>query len=484
MEFYWGPPSFAWRGTDLFIAQNMGQLYIGAAPILLLLVGLSRGVLWQREIRAFSIAALIMLLYALGWYTPFFRAAYDLLPGINLYRRPADATFMIGALSAMLAGYVTHKLFTGALPMARVRHIILESGVVVTAFALAVWFAARLDRIGAATPQLWLAAASMGVGTLTLLAADSLRSTRPHLAAVLLITVLVGDLAVNNGPNSATALPPSKIDMLEPSARNETVLLLKQKVAETKSETRRDRVELAGLGFHWPNASMTHGLEQTLGYNPIRLEVYAEATGAGDTVGLPEQREFTPLMPSYRSQLADLLGLRFIATGVPVEQMDGRLVPGDLRLLARTADGYVYENPRALPRVLFANSAVTTDFERLMKTGDWPQADLRTTVLLESPQPMSARREGSARIVSYRNAEVIVEADSPDGGWVVLNDVWHPWWFADVDGEPVRIARANVLFRAVKVAPGRHQVRFTFRPLAGAWNEILGRTAARAEDPK
>ena len=70
---------------------------------------------------------------------------------------------------------------------------------------------------------------------------------------------------------------------------------------------------------------------------------------------------------------------------------------------------------------------------------------------------------------------MVLEADSPDGGWVVLNDLWHPWWFAEVDGKPAEILRANVLFRAVAVPPGRHMVRFTFRPLAGAWAQLTGR---------
>ena len=76
------------------------------------------------------------------------------------------------------------------------------------------------------------------------------------------------------------------------------------------------------------------------------------------------------------------------------------------------------------------------------------------------------------RIASYRNTEVILQADSPDGGWVVLNDLWHPWWFAEVDGKPAPILRANVLFRAVAVPPGGHTVRFMFRPIAGAWAQF------------
>ena len=65
-----------------------------------------------------------------------------------------------------------------------------------------------------------------------------------------------------------------------------------------------------------------------------------------------------------------------------------------------------------------------------------------------------------------------MEADSPDGGFLVLNDLWHPWWFAELDGTPADILRANVLFRAVAVPPGAHVVRFAFRPIAGAWAQL------------
>ena len=78
----------------------MGQVYIGAIPLLLLVHAAGRGLLWEREVRFFTIAGAAMLLYALGWYTPVFRLLYEALPGVALYRRPADATFLIGALAA------------------------------------------------------------------------------------------------------------------------------------------------------------------------------------------------------------------------------------------------------------------------------------------------------------------------------------------------------------------------------------------------
>ncbi len=84
---------------------------------------------------------------------------------------------------------------------------------------------------------------------------------------------------------------------------------------------------------------------------------------------------------------------------------------------------------------------------------------------------------GTVRIVRYANTEVIVDVDAPAGGLLLLNDVWHPWWRAEVDGAPAEILKANVLFRAVQLSPGRHRVRFSFHPVAGALAELKAKLA-------
>lgn len=478
MEDYWGPPSYTWRTSGLFIAQNMGQLYIGAVPVLLTMLALFSGRLLAREIVFFSLAALLVTLYALGWYTPLFALAHTLLPGVDLYRRPADATFLMGFLLAVLAGYAANTLLRDP-PSPLPRSAVVGTTIAtLAAFATAIALAVYFDRLAAARAPLLVAAGIFLAAALTIRLAIHLEPYRPRAAALLLAAVTVADLAWSNGPGSATALPPSTYAVLQPTTDNETIALLKQKVAAARSETERPRVELVGLGFHWPNASLTHALENTLGYNPLRLGLYTRATGAGDHVGLPDQRQFSPLFPSYRSRLADLLGLRFIATSVPIEAIDKRLAPGDLTLLAKTADGYIYESPRALPRVSFASAARQADFERILASGEWPDFDPARTVLLEGPQLADrGAPAGAARIVTYRNDEVVAEADSQGGGYLVLNDVWHPWWRAEIDGVPAPLLRANVLFRAVPVPPGRHQVRFTFTPLRGALSQLLTRPA-------
>ena len=211
------------------------------------------------------------------------------------------------------------------------------------------------------------------------------------------------DLSVNNGPSESTALPSQNYDVLRADSTNETIALLKRETARTAAPDRRDRIELAGIDFHWPNASLVHQLDNTLGYNPLRLGLYSKATGAGDHVALPDQRTFSPLMPGYRSLLADMLGLRFIATGVPAEQIDKTLKPGDLVQIARTRDAYVYENPRALPRVLFVAQAEQADFDAILASGQWPEGfDPRTDRVVGASPTTPARpgRSGRARSAS------------------------------------------------------------------------------------
>jgi hypothetical protein len=381
-------------------------------------------------------------------------------------------------VTAILGGYLVHRAACGA-TLGR-RHVAVALVLVAAGFAAAAAVAFAAGHVHDALAPLaraagWTAAAALALFVLMRL------PVRASAAAMLVVAPLTAaDLALNNGPNESTALPPARFDILDPGTRNETILLLKRVLAQPLPSDRRDRIELLGVGFEWPNAPMIHGFDHTLGYNPLRLAEVSDATGARDYIAGPDQRVFSPLFPSYRSLLADMLGLRYIVSSVPIGRVDPNLKPGDLRFLARTPEGNVYENPRALPRALFATNWMAADFDWLIETGNWPDFDPRRTVLLEAekgvipPPPRSAAEcpRAVARITHYENTVVEIDADSVCGGYVVLNDVWHPWWAVTVDGAPADILTANVLFRAVEVTPGRHRVRFEFKPVAGAIAEL------------
>jgi hypothetical protein len=479
---YWAPPGFAWHEafgqTDLYIAQNAGQIYAGALTIVAVIgVGVVRGALWARDIRYFTLAMMLALLYALGKYTPVFSLIYAVLPGVSLYRRPADATFILCALLALIAGYLVHRLLTASMPPARRRHCALEAAIWLALIALAAGLAFEVGMLGEAwLPLLWGTGFAAGA-VAVLQCAQRLAARSATAAALLLAAFSVTDFAWNNAPNESTGLPPGQFEALSPGTKDETVALLQQKLKGAAAPDRRDRVELIGVAYHWPNIGLIHDFDHLFGHNPLRLADFARATAAPDTVAGPDQRAFAPLLPSYRSTLENLFGVRFIAISVPIEQIDSTLKPGDLTLIARTGNAYVYENSRALPRVLLASDWRKADFEALMRHGGWPNVDPRRTVLLEHAPAgfVAGSTGGAARIARYRNTEIEIETDAPGGGILVLNDVWHPWWRAQVDGVPAEILKANVLFRAVVVPPGRHSVRFSFHPLAGALAELVAK---------
>jgi hypothetical protein len=473
---FWGPGGYAWNErfgmADLFLAQNMGLLYAGALVPVALIVGVTRGVLWSREIRFFAIATVLIALYAVGRYTPAFWAMYELLPGVKLFRRPADATFLLGALFAILTGYMVHRFIAGLPPANRIQKWI-ERALGALILAVTFWLTATIDATQPVFP-LFAGLVFVALAILMLRIARRLDAIAPLSAMLLLTAFTAADLAFNDAPHESTGLPPGVYDALRPDTRNETVALIRQRLA-AQAPNHRDRVELIGIGYHWPNICLIHGCEHVFGHNPLRLKWFYDATRVGDTVAAVDQRPFSPLYPSYRSTFADLLGLRVIATGVPVEQIDKTLKPDDLTFVARTGDAYVYENPRALPRVMMVGDWKVADFAKVLASG-WPaDIDPAKTVLLEqAPRaaPLTIETPGTARLVRYANIEVVIEVDSPSGGMVVLNDVWHPWWRATIDGIETEIFRANAIFRAVQVPPGKFTVRFTFAPLRGAWNEL------------
>jgi len=483
---YWGPYSMAWSPDNRTLSQNMGQIYVGATPIVLILtLGLARGMMWEREIRFFSAALLAMVVYALGAFTPLFHYIYVLVPGVDLFRRPADATFMIGGLMAIVAGYLVHRLLSGSLRKAgRWQHGV-ELVLIPCLFAVSFIIAIRLGHTADAIKPLATAAIFIAAAFAVLWIMGRLRSTNPTATLAIVVALMVCDLHVNNGPNESTALPVARFEILKPDSTNETIRLLKAKLRQPAHSPRRDRIELLGLGFSWPNLGLVHGFDHILGYNPLHLASITRAIGAGDTIAGWDQRIFTPLFPSYRSMLADMLGIRYVASAVPIEQVDRKLKPGDLILFARTRDAYVYENPGALPRVMFVPEFKLANFAELIDKGNWPAFDPKQTLLLEHEPPLMMRplsrssadsqMEASASIVSFKNTIIEVDVSAPRPGFVLFNSAWYPWWRATVDGAPVDVLKANVLFRAVQTPAGKHRIRFEFEPFVGAFTEIEGK---------
>jgi hypothetical protein len=497
---FWGPSSAAWAPGSLTLSQNMGQVYVGALPLLAVIFWLSGGIRRVSAEARFVLGALLaMIIYAVGAYTPLFPLIFHWLPGTDMFRRPADATFMIGALMALLSGFAVNTILSESSTSASLRPLAITAILTAAACAAALGIAFTLGRLGVAWPVIavgaaWLASALVLLGLLTRL--DRRRVAAGPMLALLVVGLglhVAVDIRLNNGPNESTATSPERYAVMEPNTDNDTIAYLKAVLARGHREpARRDRVELLGSDFHWPNLGMIHGFDTAFGYNPLHMAEFTEATGARDHMGGALDRTFTPMFPSFRSTFADMLGLRFIVSAVPVERVDCSLKPGDVTLLARTRDGYIYENPRALPRLLYVPAARQANFASLLEDGLPADFDPRKVVLLEKPGEDAivapaggdSAAKAQVRLVSYANTEVVVEVDAASAGYVVLNDVWHPWWRATVNDEEADILKANVLFRAVQIEAGKSTIRFSFRPLDGAIAELREKILGPKAEPE
>ena len=476
LKDFWGPPSAAFGTTDIFLARNMTDIYAGELTLAAALAALGAGIFANREIRFFIGAALFFALYALGRYTPAFAFFYH-IPGVDLWRRPADATFLMGFTLAIIGGFGFTMIERGAAkpPLAALVMSLLAL------FGLALGVAAIWGHLAQALTPVAISLGFAALAVALIWATGAKKLTGARLVGVV-AAVLATDLIVNNGPNESTALPPQQFDVLRTDSQDPVIAFLRDRLKQNVAPDRRDRVELAAIDFHWPNASLVHGLDHDLGYNPVRLKILEDATGAGDHLALPEQREFSKLYPAYRSPLSDILGLRYVVTGVPIEQIDKHYQPGDLNELTQIGGVHVYENSRAFPRVQVVNCAMHVDFAQMTETGEWPEADLGETVLLEEPPLCHPHKDlppaaMQARILSYDNDDIRIETVAPaGGGWLVLYDVWHPWWFASLDSVETPVLRANAMFRAIAIPEGKHEARFRFQPLRG----LLTRAASHA----
>jgi hypothetical protein len=144
--------------------------------------------------------------------------------------------------------------------------------------------------------------------------------------------------------------------------------------------------------------------------------------------------------------------------------------------LVHSGDVKIYENLNVLPRAFVVPSAVVIRDQAAALTalGD-PSFDPTATVLLAANpnasdlQPPSSNLH-PASITTYTPDLVRVTATGP--GFLVLTDAYYPGWVARVDGASVPILRADLMFRAVALGPGEHQVEFRFEPRSvrvGLW---------------
>lgn len=463
--------------------RTVSYLYASAVA-LVVLVGLG---VWGgrfREPRTWFFAAvvLISMLFALGDSTPVFRLFYEIVPGVDMYRRPSDATFVMHATFAVLVAMLLDREFIrGRLPV-MVRW--LGAGVIMALLIGLVWtsidFAASQNRVAQLLPRVVVAALMFtGAGSLVWLWT---RRQRVGLGvAATMVAFVTADL-VHFNMGTSVNIDSGEAHIGVYSGVAQEVDYLHKRLDLDASQGGPYRVEFTQAGSMWPNAAAVIRLPSTQGYNPLYLRRYDQFAGAQQ--GHSDPAKFNDLTPNYRSRTLDMLGMRYLVTATPIEQYDPTVTERDLSLIQRFGGLRVYENIDPLPRIQLLTRAYIANTEaaviaRLLA----PDFDPATEVILErgfdglAYQLLSSVDDGAGprtvvmnegygqyEVISMENAMVTIRIQSDVDQILLLNDVYLRGWFAWVDDEPAPLMRANYTFRAVYVPAGEHRVRMAFKP--------------------
>jgi hypothetical protein len=139
-------------------------------------------------------------------------------------------------------------------------------------------------------------------------------------------------------------------------------------------------------------------------------------------------------------------------------------VDGTARVRFVRAARHVKSNDEAVKRLLDASF----DPDREILLHDAPDS-LHPSVDEIHDASLNATASGSTTLTAGRAAvtredsrQLVIEAEAPEDGFLLLADTFYPGWTAQVDGTPTPVYRANISVRSIQLPKGRHEVRFTY----------------------
>ena len=219
------------------------------------------------------------------------------------------------------------------------------------------------------------------------------------------------------------------------------------------------------ISRYLPNYNMLFNVSDVGAYSPLVINSYYKLIGnlgcVDDSIGRME-----PSLDSLSRNLnlLSLLNVKYILSGedIPDSRLELAFNDGSMK---------VYRNKAFLPRSFFLTDyrVISEKEEALafMKSEEFCPEDI--VVLNEEPVGLEKKSDnihGKAivDIKEYQPGKVILNVAVPSNGILVLSDLFYPGWEAFVDGEEVKILRADYILRAIYMPEGKHLVKFEYNP--------------------
>lgn len=438
---YWGP------GSSEYGHFWETHSYLGLFP--LLLAGIPPFLKRTRFVVFLTVLGLVSLILAFGDATPFYRIAYNVVPGFDRFRGAARLSIFCSFSVAILSGIGIDTLLNmdRELWIKFKRYILTFLGLMVSGFIVYLAFLPSVVDLLAETPdkvdavrtafidQIDRFGLLCAIAVIALLCWNTVRIPR-SIKLCITLTVIFMDLYL---AGAGFAVSPKGPGDYYPKSALIEFLEERQDQEGGRARTRQERIMLMTR-----NAGVLYRIHTLEGYaSPLRL---AET-----------------LPPRFSDEL---MGVRY---GIQV---------GD-----EGKSASLVANVDAMPSAYVVRKYVLArDRDAVALAMDVSSFDHRTSVVLDRLPDMEVSdvpvTEAEHPVISEYLPNAItldISLDSP--GILVFGEVYYPAWKAYVNGEKVDILRANDTMRAVPLGRGNHHVVMRYESSAVTWGLFISSAA-------
>ena len=126
---------------------------------------------------------------------------------------------------------------------------------------------------------------------------------------------------------------------------------------------------------------------------------------------------------------------------------------------------YAYGNAWFVDKVQYVNNA-NEEIDALndIRPVETAVVDVRFKEQLKGVTEGYKDSLSTIRLTDYEPNRLVYKVSTPKDGVVVFSEVYYPGWQATIDGQPVDIARADYILRAMNVPAGEHTIEMWFNP--------------------
>ena len=442
--------------------------------------------------------AMFALLFSLGEHTPLWGLIYTTIPGINLFRAPSLAIFLVGFSAVTLMAVGLEEVWTLGTPeqkdskwkriwrfmFALISFMVIglflsKSGVLANLWVNLLYpdISDNSRQILGNSQQFITRGFLNSLVCLTVVCL-TLLGLKGHLYSARIATVLIAiTLVIDFGRIDKSFIKTIDFESFR-SADKQIETLMERQAQETPFRV----FSLNGLNGQDVRPGM-FGLELVAGHHPNDLARHR------DLIGMKGSSLPMNLLTSHN--ILRMLNVRYVLwpnqLGKPSDQGLPQQIVDDLIMMPQADIGNlssqsIYAFPTLERARLVGEAVIIPDGEAALAFILSDQFDPTTQVVLHEPSPIELQAPSANGSVSWISRDINnmkLKVRTPNNTFLVLSDNWFPGWKARVNDANTDIMRVNHSLRGIPLVGGEHLIEIYYSSSIINWSAgLTGSTLA------